>query len=154
MKLLCPRGLQPSQFLSVLGLSCHLYFPHCHSTVPSFQKSPRHFALSSCSDWPSGAHTLLRKTSLPTVSPRQSLLKVVLPFFGWKGSSLHTESPGSAPFLTLASSVPLPGGEAGGGRMHRASSPSVSQDLRAIARETHVALPEPLEYHLEVAGSI
>ena len=27
MKLLCPRGLQPSQFLSVLGLSCHLYFP-------------------------------------------------------------------------------------------------------------------------------
>lgn len=27
MKLLWPRGLQPSQELSVLELSCHLYFP-------------------------------------------------------------------------------------------------------------------------------
>lgn len=114
---------------------------HCHSTVPSFQKSPRHFALGSCSDWPSGGTRFSGKTSLPTVSPRRSLLKVVLPFFGWKGSSLHTESPGSGTISNSTSSVPLPGGEAGGGRMHRVSSPSVSQDLRAMARDTHVATP-------------
>lgn len=84
---------------------------HCHSTVPSFQKSPRHFALGSCSDWPSGGTRFSGKTSLPTVSPRRSLLKVVLPFFGWKGSSLHTESPGSAPFLTAHPLFPCPVGK-------------------------------------------
>ena len=101
---------------------------HYHSTVPSFQGSPRDFAVGSCSDWPSGGTCFSGKASLPTVSPRGSLLKAVLPVFGWKGSSLHTENPGSGTISNSTSSVPLPDGEAGG-RMHRASSPSFLKSL-------------------------
>lgn len=125
---------------------------HCHSTVPSFQESPGHFAIGSCSDWPSGGTRFSGKASLPTVSPWWSLLKAVLPFFVWKGSSLCTESPGSGIISNSTSSVPLPGGEAGGGRLHRALSLFCFSRAWGNGKgNPRCHSPEPLECHLEVA---
>ena len=123
------------------GALMSFVFPlHCHSTTPSFQESPRPFAIGSCSGLLE-AHASQGKP-LCQLSVHSGLAsKLCFLFLCGKGLVYALRALVSNLFLTAHPLFPCLVGKQ---EEEGCTGPypfSVSQELRAMARETHVATP-------------